>query len=164
MGSIATMCAEDRHLIPLLSVPANVFDQFEIYDHVWRIEHFERELDASRNAHQETRIALDATEVALADARLEQVAAHSTIRHLQDKLEAVQSELAAAQDRLAPFGDLGPIAIEAARGLRRCQSTPLALQPSPSGSFAEFNLIPAPSFLMPDRLGSPSRMFPCDGI
>jgi FkbM family methyltransferase len=132
--------AEDRELIPLLAVPANVFDEFESYDHHWQIYHIRHAFEASQeslgttqsalnfaetalvDAHDSlaiTRRALDDSQIALDGMRAELEATQLQLEASQLQFESSQLQLEASQVQLAPFQELGPIAIGVARRLRR---------------------------------------------
>ena len=147
--------AEDRHLVPLLQVPANVFDEYQIHEYCWQIEELRRALrgepgirredavspghcpgQARRGANRprETRRAWDDSQVALQELRarfdvdreaeLEATRAQLEVTHAQleatrAQLEVTHAQLEATRVQLAPFLELGPIAIGVARGLRR---------------------------------------------
>ena len=61
--------AEDRQLLPLLGVPANVFDQYEIYEYHRQIQELHRAFEASQEAFVRTQTARD-----VAQARLDEAA------------------------------------------------------------------------------------------
>jgi hypothetical protein len=162
--------AEDRYLVPVLQVPANVFDEYQIHEYCWQIEDLRRALGASqesagrtqsaldaaraeydqaqaaiaetRRAWGDTRAALqglrarfDATLFQLAAANSQLGAAHAYLDVTRgqlgatcDQLGAAHAQLEATRVRLAPFLELGPIALGVARRLRRmsCHSPRLA--------------------------------------
>ncbi len=121
--------AEDRQLLPLLGVPANVFDQFEIYDYHRQIQELRHAFESSQESRGRTQTALDAAQAALGEARNalmgmrralddSQIALHG----LQAQFDATQAQLEVTRARLAPFQELGPIAIKVAHRLRRMSS------------------------------------------
>jgi hypothetical protein len=79
-------------------VPVNIFDEYVIYEHQRDIQQLHRELEATRQTLDGTRAAWD-----IAQARL---------------VEA-QAALRETRAQLAPFQELGPIALGVARRLRR---------------------------------------------
>jgi len=120
---------EDRPLLPLLGVPANVFDEFEIYEYHRRIQDLRHAFEASQESRGRTQTALDDAQAALGEAqnalmRMRQALDDSQIalQGLRTQFEATQAQLEATRARLAPFQELGPIAISLARRLRRMSS------------------------------------------
>jgi FkbM family methyltransferase len=146
--------AEDRRLLPLLQVPANVFDEYQIHEYCSQIEDLRRALGASQESVGRTQAALDLTragldeahdaltetrraweesQLALQDLRTRFDAARDRLQSTQTQLELNQAEIAqarallgstnarleATRAQLAPFQELGPIAIGVARTLRR---------------------------------------------
>jgi FkbM family methyltransferase len=121
--------AEDRQLLPLLGVPANVFDQFEIYGYHRQIQELRHALGASQESHGQTQTALVGAQTALDEG---QNALMRTQRDLDDsrislhelraQLDSTHAQLEAARAQLAPFQELGPIAIRVARKLRHMSS------------------------------------------
>ncbi len=132
--------AEDRHLIPTLAVPANVFDNFAIHEDREQLEAQREQLEAQREqleAQREqiedllseltrTRASLEGVEAARgsAEAGLEEArAALKAVRReweeSQAALHITRSRLDAVTAELIPFREIGPIAIDAARSLRR---------------------------------------------
>jgi len=148
---------EDRQLLPLLGVPANVFDDFELHVYHERIAELRHAFEASQESRRGTQTALDVARAALDETRNalvamrqawedSQVALHGLRVELeaskaqldvtqaqldvtqaqldvtQAQLGVTQAELGATQGQLAPFQELGPIAIGVARRLRRMSS------------------------------------------
>jgi FkbM family methyltransferase len=97
--------AEERQLLPLLAVPVNVFDQYEIYEYQQQIQELRHTSEASRQSLETTLAARD-----IAQTRLDEA---------QNALAEMRRALEATQAQLAPFQELGPIAIGVARRLRR---------------------------------------------
>jgi FkbM family methyltransferase len=91
---------EDRDLIPALGVPANVFDDFEPYEHHLSIQ----ELEATRESCGSLRAALGESHSALAEALRE--------------LAVTRQVLEGTRARLLPFEELGPMTMGMARRLR----------------------------------------------
>jgi FkbM family methyltransferase len=106
--------AEDRHLVPLIAVPANVLDDFQIYEHQRQIQELQRALGASHEFCGTTQKALDAAQAGLEEAQHallgtrqafddSQVALHETRARLnatEAQLGATQSQLGATQSQL----------------------------------------------------------------
>ena len=118
--------AEDRHLIPLIAVPANFLDYFESYEHIHQIQELRDELEASQKfgertaqAKETAQAALDETRDALKGSQRAFDDAQITIRGLRSRFDESQAELEATRAQLAPFQELGPIAIAVARRIRR---------------------------------------------
>jgi FkbM family methyltransferase len=125
--------AEDRQLLPLLGVPANVFDEYEIYESHRQIQELRHKLEASRESLGRTQAALEVANAGLDKARFafmgmqralddSQIALdgiRAQFAATQVQLAATQAQLAATQAQLAPFQELGPIGISVARRLRR---------------------------------------------
>jgi FkbM family methyltransferase len=125
--------AEDRDLLALLAVPANVFDQYQIYEYHWQIGELRHALEASQEYVGRTQGALDAAQArfdqaqhALAGMRRALDASETALHGVRARfnatgaqLEATQAQLEATRAQLAPFQELGPIAISMARRLRR---------------------------------------------
>jgi len=125
--------AEDRQFLPLLSVPANIFDEFEPYKYHQPIQELRHALEASqewcgrtqlaldgtRSALDESQSALMETRQALDDSQIALQGLRAQLERTQDRLAATQGQLEATRARLAPFEDLGPIAIGVAHRLRR---------------------------------------------
>ena len=104
--------AEDRQFLPLLSVPANIFDEFEQYEYYRPIQELRHALEASQEWCGRTQIALDGTRSALDETQ-------SALMETQQALKDSQIALQGLRARLAPFEQLGPIAIGVARWMRR---------------------------------------------
>jgi FkbM family methyltransferase len=122
--------AEDRHLIPLLAVPANYFDHFERYEHVRQVEDLRIALAASEGSQADTQVALNVAQSDLADAQavlmgMRRIARDSQLEteRLRAQLVDAEAQIRRSEARLAPFQELGPIAIGVARGLRRMSLT-----------------------------------------
>ena len=132
--------AEDRQLLPLLGVPANVFDQYEIYEYHRQIQELRHAFEASQESRGRTQTALDTAQSALAEAqnalmgmqrafddsqsavhrlRAQSEGYHAELEVARAQFEHVRGQLEATQALLAPFQELGPIAIGVARRLRR---------------------------------------------
>jgi FkbM family methyltransferase len=125
--------AEDEQLLPLLGVPANVFDQYDIYDYRRQIQDLQHTFAASQESLGGTQAALNAAQAALADtqAALRNAENDLTAKRrawdnsqialcaMLDKCNATRAQLEATQQQLAPFQELGPIAIGFARRMRR---------------------------------------------
>ncbi len=118
--------AEDRELIPRLAVPANVFDDFEIHEYRSQIDGYRGQIDGLRADLERARRSLVDIEAARCRAQAGLDENRDALAALRREWEESQAALHAARSRLddataelAPFRDLGPIAIEVARGLRR---------------------------------------------
>jgi FkbM family methyltransferase len=111
--------AEDRQLIPTLAVPKNFFDNFDSYEHYQRVQELHRILAANHNLMGETQAALDGTSRALEEARNALVETRRAWSDSQIALHETRTQLDATREQLAPFQDLGPLAISMARKLRR---------------------------------------------
>ena len=135
--------AEDRHLIPLLAVPANFLDYFEIYEHHRQVQELRHTIEESQEALGRTQTALNATQIALGDTQSDlaamrrawgdsQIALHGARGQLDStraQLEVTQQQLEVTQQQLAPFQELGPIAIGVAADCDACrESRPDLLQ------------------------------------
>jgi hypothetical protein len=88
--------AEDNQFLPLLAVPVNVFDDFEIYGYCRQIQHLHRAVGAREQIINRTQAVLDAARADLAEAMdavegLRQARGESEIA-----IEALRAELAAA--------------------------------------------------------------------
>ncbi len=119
--------AEDRELVPVLSVPANFFDDFERFSHQQRVQNLEREVVESRRwaEHLQTTVNLQRDELSSARAEIESTRA--TLRELDGRLADLQAELATARARLDLFEGWGPMTVSVVRRLRRISSRlPLA--------------------------------------
>ncbi len=117
--------AEDRHLLPLLGVPANVFDEYEIYEYHRQIRELRHAFEASQEFRARTQLALDAIQAELDEARSaltgirrELNGSQAAFRDLRAQFGATQDQLEATKAQLAPFQELGPIALGVARKLR----------------------------------------------
>jgi hypothetical protein len=124
--------AEDKHLIPTLGVPANVFDQYEIHEHHQKLEQLhhalanaQTELIRNQLANRQAGEAIVALRQELDQSRLDhhrldqqnaQTLVHLAAAH--EQLAMIQIQLAETREQLAPFQDLGPIAIQLARRVR----------------------------------------------
>jgi FkbM family methyltransferase len=97
--------AEDQSLLPLLGTPVSVFDHYEIYEH--------------HRQTQEIRHALEAAQDELVSMRRVVEDSGIAVRGLQARLDAAHAELEVVRGRLAPFEELGPIALGVAHRLRR---------------------------------------------
>lgn len=139
--------SEDRHLVPLLQVPANVFDEYQIHEYCWQIEVLRRTAQASQesagraeSALEIARDSLDEAQTALAETRRAWDDSRAEAQELRAQLEETRAELQTTRAQfeatraqhevtraelqitraqLAPFEELGPIAIGVARRLRR---------------------------------------------
>ncbi len=125
--------AEDRELIPRLAVPANVFDDFEMHEYRSQIDGCREQIDGFRGQIDGLRSELERTRQSLVEVEAARFRAQAGLEETRAALaaqrkewEESQAELHAAWSRLdhtaaelAPFRELGPIAIEVARGLRR---------------------------------------------
>jgi FkbM family methyltransferase len=138
--------SEDQQLIPTLAVPANVFDRFEIYDYQHRIQGLHRELErlqgfrrqietnlhtvqtsltetsrALNDSHavlSEIRTQLDATQTQLQTTQTRLGSTQTQLQSTQAQLQSTQAELESSRAQLAPFRELGPIAVALARRVR----------------------------------------------
>ena len=139
--------AEDRQLLPLLGVPVNVFDQYEIYDYQQKIQELQRAVAASQESLGRTQKTLNVVQATLGEARndimgmqralkdsqsafyglqvqfdgsqIQLESAQAQLETTQAQLETTQAQLEATRALLAPFQELGPIAIDVAHRLRR---------------------------------------------
>jgi FkbM family methyltransferase len=132
--------SEDREWLSLLSVPANLFDHYVIYEYHRQIEELRQTCDAvrqslenshatqgmvevelleARNSLVEMQRAMDESGMALRGTRAQLDATQAQLSATQAQLSTAQAQLSATQAQLAPFQDLGPIAISVARQLRR---------------------------------------------
>jgi FkbM family methyltransferase len=103
--------AEDRELVPLLSVPANVFDDFEPFQHRHRVqvlEHQVQELgrtaegilassECARVALEDTRATLEDTRATLEDTRAALADTRTTLEDTRVCLAGTSQELVATQ-------------------------------------------------------------------
>ncbi len=134
-------------MLPLLAVPANVFDEYVIYEYHQQIhelrhacqvsqesvaitqtalgaaqaglEHAQHELMGMRRTFADSQLALEGIRAQL-DASGAQLAASQTqLAASEARLGSTQAHLETALEELAPFRELGPIAISVARRLRR---------------------------------------------
>ena len=131
---------EDRHLLPLLAVPANVFDEYEIYEYHEQIQELRHALSVTEDSLGKTLTALDTSRAALGktqndlaemrrlwdqaqfalhEARTQSETTRARLDASGARLEASEAQLEATRAQLAPFQELGPIAISVARRLRR---------------------------------------------
>ena len=132
--------AEDRQFLPLLSVPANIFDEFEPFEYHQTIQELRHALEASQESCGRTKIALDGTRSALDesqsalietrqalnDSQIALQGLRAQLEYTQDwldatrtQLDATQGQLEATRARLASFEQLGPITIGVACRMRR---------------------------------------------
>ena len=126
--------AEDRELIPLLSVPANVLDDFETFEHHDRVREFLESTDKIHAELENTRAALAQSRESLAESRREfatTLAALDETRRLLEEmrghLAGTRTELDIARARLELFEGWGPMTVSVVRKLRCIASTlPLA--------------------------------------
>ena len=84
---------EDRELIPVLGVPANVFDDFEPYEFHQPIQELRQALEATRESCGSIQSALDDARIALGES--------------QRALAETRLALEVTRARLVPFEDLG---------------------------------------------------------
>ncbi len=124
---------EDRQWLPLLAVPVNVLDGYESYEHNLQIQDLLREFEEHRVSLGGTRFSLAVTRAKLDDvqntlmrlrrawddSQVELKGLRSQLEATESQLETTQSQLEATRAQLAPFQELGPIAITVARRLRR---------------------------------------------
>jgi FkbM family methyltransferase len=138
--------SEDRELVPLLSVPANVFDDFEPYEHRFRVQDFEHQIEKLRHSIEGilesrenfhavltgARAALEESQAGLATARQELAASRSELdrtRAALDEAKAAlgemdadlkrsQAEFDTARARLDLFEGWGPMTISVVRRVR----------------------------------------------
>jgi FkbM family methyltransferase len=121
--------AEDRQLLPVLGVPANVFDQFEVYEHLRQIHDVRHALEVSENRRrtmQETLVgaeaALEEARNGLAGSRRELDESQQAVHGLRARLETAEAQLETTLAQLAPLQELGPIAVGVARTVRSMSS------------------------------------------
>ncbi len=98
---------EDRKLMPLLSVPANYFDDYERYTHLHRVQDLELQLQHLRRSNEETmksresvRRELEQTRAVLAGAREELAGAREELAGARQKLAGADAELTATRQEL----------------------------------------------------------------
>jgi FkbM family methyltransferase len=126
--------AEDRELLPRLSVPVNVFDEFEPFEYRCRIEELEHQLEELQTSMAQLLGSRDKIRGALVNApgdvpatREALVEAGMVLEEVCGELERTRAELGAARGRLALFEGWGPITVSVVRRLRRISSRlPLA--------------------------------------
>ena len=99
---------EDRELMPLLSVPANYFDDFERYPHLHRVQDLEHQIQHLRRSNEEmlesrdsVRRDLEQTRAVLAGAREELAGAREELAGAHQELAGAHQELAGAHAALA---------------------------------------------------------------
>jgi FkbM family methyltransferase len=113
---------EDQQLIPLLAVPANFFDDFEVFElseHRRQVRELRQALEASEESHRNTQAALEATQAALAEEQNALMGMRRAWDDSQIALHEIRARFDSAEAQLAPFLELGPIAVRVARRLRR---------------------------------------------
>jgi FkbM family methyltransferase len=112
--------AEDRQLLPLLGVPVNVFDQYELYEHRREVQQLrnafaanqeslgrtqgdlsaaQSQLDEAQTALMETRRALSDSQTALHGIGTRFDAAQAKLEATQARLEVTQAQLEATRDQ-----------------------------------------------------------------
>jgi FkbM family methyltransferase len=111
--------AEDRHLIPLLAVPANIFDHYVVHDYHRQIQELRHALEASQEALNVAESRLDEAQTALTGTRRELDHSQVALHGIRARFDIAHAQLESARAELAPFQELGPIAIRVARRLRR---------------------------------------------
>jgi hypothetical protein len=96
--------AEDRELMPLLSLPANVFDDFESFSHRHRVRELEHQVQELRQSADEirtssecSRVALGETRAALGETRAALGETRAALGETRTALEEARQELAAAR-------------------------------------------------------------------
>jgi FkbM family methyltransferase len=95
---------EDRELLPVLGVPANVFDDFEPFEYHQPIQDLRQALEATRESCVSIQSSLDDARMALGES--------------QRALAETRHALEETQARLVPFENWGPTTIGVARRLR----------------------------------------------
>jgi FkbM family methyltransferase len=113
---------EDRQLLPLLGVPVNVFDQYEIYEYHRHIQELQHAFEATQADLGRTRTARDVAQAGLDEAQVALLEMRRDLDASQIVLNGIRAQFDAAQGQLAPFRELGPFAISAARGLHHMSS------------------------------------------
>jgi FkbM family methyltransferase len=114
--------AEDRALIPLLAVPANVFDNFEHHKHIRAVRELQAALETENSSHAQTRAELSAAQANRDEAFAALFEVQCELAKARDAFCSLTTDLETARAQLAPFRELGPIAIGVARRLRRMAS------------------------------------------
>jgi FkbM family methyltransferase len=114
--------AADRALIPLLAVPANVFDNFEHHKHIRAVRELQGALETENLSHAKTRAELSAAQVNRDEAFAALFEVQCELAKARDAFCSLATDLETARAQLAPFRELGPIAIGVARRLRRMAS------------------------------------------
>jgi FkbM family methyltransferase len=147
--------AEDRELLPRLSAPVSVLDQFEPFEYRCRIEQLEHQVEELQRSIARIRIEEHEHQVeelgqsiarilgprekirpasgnapaALAAKRESLVETAVVLEEMRSKLESTQAELGAARARLALFEGWGPMTVSVVRRLRWISSRLRLVEP-----------------------------------
>lgn len=118
--------AEDRALIPQLAVPVNIFDHYLIFQHHQQIQDIHGMLEATRRSLGESQAAHESASAALVGAQqtiaeMQRILddSRAALEQTRAALAGTRADLDATHAQLAPFLDLGPIALAVARQIRR---------------------------------------------